>query len=85
MALGTSMWPPMAKANVTAGLTWPPETSAAIRTAAKSPNAYATAVATRGEALLVTSGIISIPANTHIPNAVARRSDRKPSIITILY
>lgn len=80
MALGTPMRPPMAYANVTAGLTWPPETSAAMSTAAKSPNACATAVATRGQALLVTSGVVSIPGNTHthIPNAVARRSENRP-------
>jgi hypothetical protein len=59
------MWPPMAKANVTAGLTWPPETSAAMNTAAKSPKDCATAVATRDEALDVTSGV-SIPGMRHM-------------------
>jgi hypothetical protein len=76
MALGTPMWPPMAKANVTAGLACPPETSAAISTAAKSPNACATAVATRDaaseavlpwEAAVPPSVAVTIPDTTHIP------------------
>ena len=55
---GTAMWPRMAKANVTAGLAWPPDASAAMSTA----SAWATAVATRDEASDVDSGGVSIPA-----------------------